>query len=360
MEVVGACGSSDQEDHEKERVMAVRVGINGFGRTGRALLRATRVRDLGLDVVALNDLAPPAALARLLARDSVYGRYGESVAAEGNEMAIGADRIVMLAEAQVEALPWHELGVDVVVECTGHFTAREQAARHLEAGAPRVVVSAPSKGADATFVMGVNDGTFDPERHIVVSNASCTTNCLVPMVKVIDDAFGVERGYMTTVHAYTGDQRLVDSVHKDPRRARAAAVNIVPTSTGAARSTGEVLPHLAGRLDGMALRVPVPDGSMTDLVVTVREAPDADEVRDAFRQAASAGPLVGRLEYAEEPLVSSDIVGDPASCVFDAELTMAADHVVKVLGWYDNEWGYANRLAELTAKVGEASRNDRQ
>jgi glyceraldehyde 3-phosphate dehydrogenase len=340
--------------------MAVRVGINGFGRTGRALLRAARVRGLGLDVVAVNDLATPVALARLLARDSVYGRFDEPVGVDGEEMVIGADRIMMLAQSDVETLPWRELEVDVVVECTGRFTARDQAARHLAAGAPRVVVSAPSKGADATFVMGVNDDTFDPERHIVVSNASCTTNCLVPMVKVIDDAFGVERGFMTTIHAYTGDQRLVDSVHKDPRRARAAAVNIVPTSTGAARSTGEVLPHLAGRLDGMALRVPVPDGSMTDLVATVRERPDADEVREVFRRAASVGPLVGRLEYTEEALVSSDIVGDPASCVFDAELTMAADHVVKVLGWYDNEWGYANRLAELTAKVGEVSGSCRQ
>jgi glyceraldehyde 3-phosphate dehydrogenase len=323
-------------------------------------LRAIRERDLGLEVVAVNDLASPAALARLLARDSVYGRYGDAVAVEGSEMIVGDERISMLAEPEVSQLPWRDLAIDVVVECTGRFTDREKAAKHLDAGAPRVVVSAPSKGADATFVMGVNDDTFDPERHIVVSNASCTTNCFVPMVKVLDDAFGVERGYMTTVHAYTGDQRLVDSVHKDPRRARAAAVNIVPTSTGAARSTGEVLPHLAGRLDGMALRVPVPDGSMTDLVVIVREAPDADAVRDAFRRAALAGPLVGRLEYAQEALVSSDIVGDPASCIFDAELTMAADHMVKVLGWYDNEWGYANRLAELTAKVGASSGIDRR
>ena len=338
--------------------MAVRVGVNGFGRTGRALFRAARRQDLGLEVVAVNDLATPPALARLLARDSVYGRYDEPVSVDGDDMVVGDDRIAMLAEPEVKGLPWRDLGVDVVVECTGRFTARDVAALHLEAGAPRVVVSAPSKGADATIVMGVNDDVFDPERHLVVSNASCTTNCLVPMVKVLDDAFGVDRGYMTTVHAYTGDQRLVDSVHKDPRRARAAAVNIVPTTTGAARSTGEVLPHLAGRLDGIALRVPVPDGSVTDLVATVRGQPSADEVRDAFRRAATSGPLVGRLEYAEDGLVSSDIVGDPASCVFDAELTMAAAHVVKVLGWYDNEWGYANRLAELTAKVGAASRAD--
>jgi glyceraldehyde 3-phosphate dehydrogenase len=335
--------------------MAIRVGINGFGRTGRALLRVARQRDLGLEVVAVNDLATPVVLARLLSRDSVHGRHGEPVSVEGTKMVIGEDRIEMLAEPEVKALPWRDLGVDVVVECTGHFSARDQAAGHLDAGAPRVVVSAPSKGADATFVMGVNDDAFDPTRHFVVSNASCTTNCLVPMVKVLDDAFGVERGYMTTVHAYTGDQRLVDSVHKDPRRARAAAVNIVPTTTGAARATGEVLPHLAGRLDGIALRVPVPDGSITDLVATVRERPGVEEVRDAFRRAASSGPLAGRLEYAEDGVVSSDIVGDPASCIFDAELTMAAGHVVEVLGWYDNEWGYANRLAELTTKVGAAS-----
>ena len=334
--------------------MAVRIGINGFGRTGRALLRAARRGELDLEVVAVNDLAPPTALARLLARDSVFGRFDLPVTVEGSEMVVGDQRIQMLAESEVKALPWQRLEVDVVVESTGHFTAREKAAAHLDAGAPRVIVSAPSKGADATFVMGVNDETFDPERHLVVSNASCTTNCLVPMVKVLDDAFGIERGFMTTVHAYTGDQSLVDAVHKDARRARAAAINIVPTTTGAARATGEVLPHLAGRLDGFALRVPVPDGSVTDLVATLKETPSADDVRRVFRQAASTGPLVGRLEYAEEALVSSDIVGDPASCIFDAELTMAAGNVVKVLGWYDNEWGYANRLAELAAKVGAA------
>lgn len=334
--------------------MAVRVGINGFGRTGRALLRAARLQE-GLEVVAVNDLAPPEALARLLRHDSVFGRFGEQVTVVGTEMLIAQDRIVMLAEAQVKALPWAELGVDVVVEATGRFTAREQAAQHLDAGAPRVVVSAPSKGADATFVMGVNDDSFEPRRHMVVSNASCTTNCLVPMVKVLDDAFGVERGFMTTVHAYTGDQRLVDSVHKDARRARAAAMNIVPTTTGAARATGEVLPHLAGKLDGIALRVPVPDGSTTDLVAMLRSAPTVEEVRQAFRAASSSGPLAGRLGYSEEALVSTDVIGDPASCIFDAELTMAAGNVVKVLGWYDNEWGYANRLAELAAKVGAAA-----
>ena len=334
--------------------MTVRVGINGFGRTGRALFRAADRKELDLEIVAVNDLASPEALARLLARDSVFGRYGLPVSVDGTVMEVGGHKVTMLAESEVKALPWNELGVDVVVESTGRFTDRTKAAAHLDAGAPRVVVSAPSKGADATFVMGVNDGTFDPASHLVVSNASCTTNCLVPMVKVLDEAFGLEQGFMTTVHAYTGDQRLVDSVHKDARRARAAALNIVPTTTGAARATGEVLPQLAGRLDGIALRVPVPDGSVTDLVATVRAAPSADDVRQAFRAAATSGPLVGRLVYADDAVVSSDVVGDPASCIFDAEMTMAAGNVVKVLGWYDNEWGYANRLAELTAKVGAA------
>jgi glyceraldehyde 3-phosphate dehydrogenase len=336
--------------------MAIRIGINGFGRTGRALLRAAARPELEIEVVAVNDLAPPDALARLLQRDSVYGRYGLPVTMDGTIMQVGASRVSMLAEPEVKALPWKELGVDVAVECTGHFTARDKAAAHLDAGASRVVVSAPSKGADATFVMGVNDDTFDPTRHFVVSNASCTTNCLVPMVKVLDDAYGIEQGFMTTVHAYTGDQQLVDSVHKDPRRARAAAVNIVPTTTGAARATGEVLPHLAGRLDGIALRVPVPDGSMTDFVATLRAEPGTDDVLRAFRQAATSGSLVGRLEYSEDDLVSTDILGNAASCVFDSGLTMAKGHVVKVLGWYDNEWGYANRLAELTAMVGCAPR----
>jgi glyceraldehyde 3-phosphate dehydrogenase len=331
--------------------MAVRMGINGFGRTGRALLRAACRDELDIEVVAVNDLGAPEALAGLLKRDSVYGRFGPAVRVEGDELVVAERRIRMLAEAEVKSLPWADLEVDVVAECTGRFTARELAAGHLDAGAPRVVVSAPSKGADATFVMGVNDQTFDPKRHVVVSNASCTTNCLVPMVKILDDAFGVELGFMTTVHAYTGDQRLVDSLHKDSRRARAAGVNIVPTTTGAARATGEVLPHLAGRLDGIAMRVPVPDGSMTDLVATLRERPSAGDVREVFEAAATSGPLVGRLEYSDEPLVSTDVIGNSASCVFDADLAMVAGHVVKVLGWYDNEWGYANRLAELAVKV---------
>jgi glyceraldehyde 3-phosphate dehydrogenase len=293
-------------------------------------------------------------LARLLARDSVYGRLDRTVAIDGNVMVVGGHRILLPAEHEVKALPWGKLEVDVVVEATGRFTAREDAAAHLDAGARRVVVSAPSKGADATFVMGVNDDTFDPARHIVVSNASCTTNCLAVLAKVLDDAFGIEEGFMTTVHAYTGDQQLVDGLHKDPRRARAAAINIVPTTTGAARATGLVLPAVQGRLDGLALRVPVPDGSVTDLVAHVNSKVTVAHVQDAYREAAETGRLEGVLEYGDEPLVSSDIVGSPASCVFDAPLTMVQGRLVKVLGWYDNEWGYANRLAELAAKVGAA------
>ena len=245
-------------------------------------------------------------------------------------MVVGDQRIRLLAQPEVKALPWADLGVDVVVEATGRFTARERAAGHLDAGAPRVVVSAPSKGADATFVMGVNDDEFDPARHVVVSNASCTTNCLAVLAKVLDDAFGIEEGFMTTVHAYTGDQQLVDAVHKDPRRARAAAINIVPTTTGAARATGLVMPSVEGRLDGFALRVPVPDGSVTDLVVNLRVAATADDIRAAYRERAATGSLVGKLDYSEEALVSSDIVGSPASCVFDAELTMAHGRMAKV------------------------------
>ena len=260
--------------------------------------------------------------------------------------------IRFLAEQEFKSLPWADLGIDVVIEATGRFRDRAAATAHLDAGAPYVVVSAPCKGADATFVVGVNDDTFNPASDRVVSNASCTTNCLVPMVKVLDEAFGVERGLMTTVHAYTGDQMLVDGPHKDLRRARAAALNVVPTSTGAARATSLVLEQMAGRLDGTALRVPVADGSVTDLVATLRREASADEVNEAFRAASTAGPLAGVLDYSEEPIVSSDIVGSPASCVFDAPLTLAVGDMVKVLGWYDNEWGYAHRLVDLARIIG--------
>ena len=336
--------------------MSVRVGINGFGRMGRALVRIAAADSSPLEVVAVNDLAEPAQLARLLARDSVYGKFPCAVVVDGTDLVLGSSRIRLLAEPEVKLLPWDSIGVDVVVEATGRFADRSLAAGHVDAGAPRVVVSAPSKGADATFVMGVNDEEFDPQRHIVVSNASCTTNCLAVLAKVLDEAFGIEDGLMTTVHAYTGDQRLVDSLHKDARRARAAALNIIPTTTGAARTTGTVLPSMMGHLDGLSLRVPVPDASVTDLVALLRATPTVEEVHAAYRVAASSGPLVGRLEYSEDDLVSSDIVGSPASCIYDSGFTMSQGRLVKVLGWYDNEWGYANSLADLTAKVGAAAR----
>jgi glyceraldehyde 3-phosphate dehydrogenase len=335
--------------------MTIRVGINGFGRIGRNFFRAARQQGADFEFVAVNDLGSVDTMAHLLKRDSVLGPFPEDVAVADGAIVVGGKELRVLAERNPKELPWGDLGVDVVIESTGFFTDRDKAAAHLDAGAPLVVVSAPAKGADATFVVGVNDDTFDPEAHQVVSNASCTTNCFVPMVKVLDDAFGVERGLMTTVHAYTGDQMLVDGPHKDLRRARAAAINITPTSTGAARATGLVMQSMQGRLDGTALRVPVPDGSVTDLVAVVGREVSADEVNDAFRAAAESGPLAPVLDYSEEPLVSTDIVGSPASCTFDSQLTMAMGNLVKILGWYDNEWGYSNRLVDLTRIVGTAN-----
>ena len=332
--------------------MTVRLAINGFGRTGRTFLRAALSSSRDLEIVAINDLGPPEALARLFARDSVHGRYREPVSVDGDTMVIGTRRIAMLAEPQAKGLPWRDLGVDVVIESTGKYTCREKAAAHLESGATRVVISAPAETADATLVVGVNDETFDPAHDFVISNASCTTNCLAVLAKVLDDNFGIEEGFMTTVHAYTDDQRLVDALHNDPRRSRGAAINIVPTTTGAARATGLVLSSVAGALDGLALRVPVPDGSVTDFVANLRATPSVSEINDAYRAAATSGRLTGILEYSEEPLVSSDIVGSPASCIFDSELTMAHGHLVKVLGWYDNESGYSSRLVDLAAIVG--------
>jgi glyceraldehyde 3-phosphate dehydrogenase len=330
------------------------VGINGFGRIGRSYLRALHQRGVDLEVVAANDLASVEQLAHLLRFDSVFGRFPGDVGVEGDVLEVAGHSIRVFAEREPKRLPWGDFGVDVVIEATGRFRDRDAAQAHIDAGARFVVVSAPCKGADATFVVGVNDDTFDPAVHRVVSNASCTTNCLVPMVKVLDDAFGVERGLMSTVHAYTGDQQLVDGPHKDLRRARAAAVNIVPTSTGAARATSLVIAGMAGRLDGTALRVPVVDGSVTDLVVNVGRDVTAAEVNQAFRDAAEAGPLAGVLVYSEDPLVSSDIIGSPASCTFDAPLTFAIGNLVKVLGWYDNEAGYAHRLVDLTTRIGGA------
>lgn len=339
--------------------MTVRVGVNGFGRIGRSYLRAVLASGADISVVAVNDLVAPSTNAHLLVHDSTQGRLELPVEATAEAIRVGEHEIKVLAERDPKALPWGELGVDVVIESTGLFTDRPKAAAHIDAGARRVIISAPATGVDATFVIGVNDDTFDPERHTVVSNASCTTNCFVPMVKVLDDAFGVRKGLMTTVHAYTNDQNLLDLAHRDLRRARAAAINIVPASTGAARATGLVLQAMKGRLDGTALRVPVADGSITDFTAIVDGELTAEDVNEAFRQAASRGPLAGLLVYSEDPIVSSDIVGSGASCTFDSELTMVMGledgrSLVKVLGWYDNEWGYSNRLVDLTALLGSA------
>ena len=337
--------------------MSVRVGINGFGRIGRNFFRAAKQQGADIDFVAVNDLGSKDVMAHLLQYDSVMGRLDSTVEANDDGLVVDGDQLKVLAERDPANLPWKDLGVDVVIESTGFFTDRDKAAAHLEAGAPYVIVSAPSSGADATFVVGVNDDTFDPAAHKVISNASCTTNCFVPMIKVLDDAFGVEKGLMTTVHAYTGDQMLVDGPHKDLRRARAAAINIVPTGTGAARATGLVLESMQGRLDGTSLRVPVPTGSITDFVGVLSKDVTVDEVNAAYRAAAESGPLAGVLTYSEAPIVSSDIVGSAASCTFDAPLTMAMGNLVKVLGWYDNEWGYSNRLVDLTVTVGSANQS---
>jgi glyceraldehyde 3-phosphate dehydrogenase len=335
--------------------MAVRVAINGFGRIGRNFLRAARASGAAIDIVAVNDLVPAETNAHLLKYDSTHGALKEEVKVTGDGIAVGNDHFKVFAERDPAKLPWGELGVDVVIESTGIFTDGAKARAHVEAGARRVIISAPATNVDATFVVGVNDDQFDPARHVVVSNASCTTNCFVPMVKVLDDAFGVERGLMTTVHAYTNDQNLLDLAHKDLRRARAAAVNIVPSSTGAARATSLVLEAMKGRLDGTALRVPVQDGSITDFTGILAREVTVEEVNEAFRQAAATGPLARVIEYCDEPIVSSDIVGSPASCVFDSLLTMTMGNLVKVMGWYDNEWGYSNRLVDLALVVGGAA-----
>ena len=336
--------------------MTIRVGVNGFGRIGRNFYRAIRSSGADVQIVAANDLGSLENMAHLLKYDSVMGTLDADVKVVDGGIEVDGTLIKITAERDPAALPWGDLGVDVVVESTGIFTARDKAAAHLDAGAPYVIVSAPATNADATFVVGVNDDTFDPATHKVVSNASCTTNCFVPMIKVLDDAFGVEKGLMTTVHAYTGDQSLVDGPHKDLRRARASAVNIIPASTGAARATGLVLQSMQGKLDGTALRVPVPDGSITDFTGILNAEVTVDEVNDAFKAASESGPLAKVLDYSDGALVSSDIVGSPASCTFDAPITMALGNMVKIMGWYDNEWGYSNRLVDLVGIVGAANR----
>jgi glyceraldehyde 3-phosphate dehydrogenase len=338
--------------------MAYRVAINGFGRIGRSFVRAVVAGGVPVEIVAINDLTSPSVNAHLLERDSTQGRFPGEVRIDGDDLVAANQRMRVLSERDPAALPWSELGVDCVVESTGIFTDGERAKAHLGAGAKRVVISAPATNVDGTFVMGVNDQDLDATRHVIISNASCTTNCFVPMIKVIDDAFGINQGLMTTVHAYTNDQNLLDLPHKDLRRARAAAVNIVPTSTGAAKATSLVIPAMQGRLDGVAIRVPVVDGSLTDVTVVVRATVDADQVNAAFRQAASNGPLAKMLVYSEEPLVSTDIVGSSASCTFDSLLTNVLDlgngtSLVKAFGWYDNEWGYSSRLVDLVMLVGQ-------
>jgi glyceraldehyde 3-phosphate dehydrogenase len=330
--------------------MAIRVAINGFGRIGRLVFRALRNNHPEVEIVAINDLTDAGTLAHLLKYDSVHGRYNESVHVEGTNLVVGSSSIAISAEKQIEALPWKDR-VDVVIESTGKFSAKADLEKHLMHGARKVVLSAPAKDAvDATVVLGVNDDVLTGAEK-VLSNASCTTNCLAPMVKILDESFGLVNAYMTTVHAYTNDQNILDLPHKDLRRARAAGVNIIPTTTGAAKAVGLVLPHLKGKLDGFATRVPVPDGSLTDVTAVLTKAATKDEINAAFA-AAAAGPLKGILEYSNDPLVSTDIVGNPHSCIFDAQSTMSMGTLVKIVGWYDNEWGYSNRLADLVVRVG--------
>ncbi|MER8017890.1 type I glyceraldehyde-3-phosphate dehydrogenase [Streptomyces griseoluteus] len=334
--------------------MTIRVGINGFGRIGRNYFRALLEQGADIEVVAVNDLGDTATTAHLLKYDTILGRLKAEVTHTDDTITVDGHTIKVLSERNPADIPWGELGVDIVIESTGIFTKRDDAAKHLAGGAKKVLISAPAKDEDITIVMGVNQEKYDPAKDHVISNASCTTNCVAPMAKVLDENFGIVSGLMTTVHAYTNDQRILDFPHKDLRRARAAAENIIPTTTGAAKATALVLPQLKGKLDGIAMRVPVPTGSATDLVVELQREVTKDEVNAAFKKASEDGSLKGFLSYTEDEIVSSDIVGDPASCTFDSSLTMVQDgNTVKILGWYDNEWGYSNRLVDLTVFVGE-------
>jgi glyceraldehyde 3-phosphate dehydrogenase len=331
--------------------MATRVGINGFGRIGRNYLRALLASGADLEIVAVNDLSDPKSLAHLLKYDSVTGRLAQDVRVEGDTIIVGSQTIKVLAERDPANLGWGALGVDIVIESTGRFTNAEDAKKHIEAGAKKVLISAPATGEDATFVIGVNEHLYDPANHHIISNASCTTNCLAPLAKVFNDKFGIENCLMTTIHAYTADQNLQDGPHSDLRRARAAAINIVPSSTGAAKAIGLVLPELKGKLDGFALRVPVPTGSITDLTLVSKTAVTVEEIKAAYKAAAAEGPLKGILMYTEDEIVSSDIVTDPHSSIFDAGLVKVIGNTVKISSWYDNEWGYSNRLVDLTVLV---------
>jgi glyceraldehyde 3-phosphate dehydrogenase len=337
---------------QKEEDMPVKVAINGFGRVGRAAFRAAYERNAEIEWVAINDLAPLESLAQLLKYDSVYGRFAGDVEVGNQSLRVDGIEIPVFAEADPAELPWATLGVDVVLECTGRFRTRAEAAKHLDAGARKVIVSAPMKDADATVVLGVNFDTYDADVHDVVSNASCTTNCLAPVAKVLHETVGIRHGLMTTIHAYTADQRLVDLPHKDPRRARAAALNLVPTSTGAAKAIGLVIPELAGKLHGFAVRTPIPTGSIVDLTIETERPTSVEEINAVFHDRACFGELSPVLAYSEEPIVSSDIVKSPYSAIFDAPLTSVVDGTqVKVIAWYDNEWGYSNRLLELAEQV---------
>lgn len=331
--------------------MSVRVGINGFGRIGRNFFRAALRRGTDVEIVAANDLGDAKTMAHLLKYDSVFGPMDEEVVASDGAIRVGDAEIRLLSEKDPAALPWKELGVQVAVESTGLFTKREQAQAHLDAGAEKVLISAPATDPDVTIVLGVNDDAYDRESHRIVSNASCTTNCVAPLAKVLHDTWGIESGFMTTIHAYTNDQRILDLPHKDLRRARAAAVNLIPTSTGAARAIGLVIPDLKGKVDGVAVRAPVADGSVVDLVAHVGSSVTADEVNARFAELADKGPLEGILRYSDEPLVSSDVVGSAFSSVFDSELTMATGNEVKVFAWYDNEWGYSCRLVDVVERL---------
>ncbi|HVC88405.1 MAG TPA: type I glyceraldehyde-3-phosphate dehydrogenase [Gaiellaceae bacterium] len=328
-----------------------RVGINGFGRIGRNFFRAALERSADFEIVAFNDLGDVPTMAHLLRHDSVLGPFRGDVQVDGGSLVVDGAELKGLAERDPANLPWGELGVDVVIESTGFFTDRASAQKHLDAGASKVIISAPATDPDITLVLGVNDDQYDPGSHAIISNASCTTNCVAPMAKVLDDAFGIEHGFMTTIHAYTNDQQVLDLPHKDLRRAHAAAINLIPTSTGAARAIGLVLPQLKGKVDGVAVRAPVATGSLTDFVVSLRQSATAESVNAAFAAAATGGPLAPYLVYSTEPLVSTAIVHSPASCTFDSGLTMASGNSAKVFGWYDNEWGYSCRLVDLVAKV---------
>ncbi|GAB2741909.1 type I glyceraldehyde-3-phosphate dehydrogenase [Nocardioides pakistanensis] len=334
--------------------MTVRVGINGFGRIGRNFFRAVLAQGADIEIVGVNDLTDNKTLAHLLKYDSILGRLDQDVVASGDSITVGGKSFAALSERDPANLPWKDLGADVVIESTGLFTDATKAKAHIDAGAKKVIISAPAKNEDVTVVMGVNHTDYDPASHHVISNASCTTNCLAPMAKALNDEFGIVKGLMTTIHAYTADQNLQDGPHKDLRRARAAALNMVPTSTGAAKAIGLVLPELKGKLDGYAMRVPTPTGSATDLTIEVSREVTVEEVNAAVKKAAEEGPLKGYLKYSEDPIVSSDIVTDPSSCIFDAPLTKVFGNQVKVLGWYDNEWGYSCRLVDLVGHVGES------